>query len=711
MLFAGLVTFAAPISTLAGMVPGGAALAPGFMIASSPAGLDRGFGAGVDFCASVSGPVGGQTVQAYNLGPSIDNVFACGPTENTAWSNDPFETDFQCVEFSTRFMWAAYGLAAAPGNGNAFVANNHMKFPSIAVGTPSPGIIPSPGDVVSFSGGVANPNASAWGHTAVVSDVSHVNSATGDGYIAVVEENDGGSGSGRINVSKWSESMGNPQYAKGLYYYTDVSWLKLGVSVNVGASRTQIPNDGVSSTTVSAAVLAAQNMPLTNDHVSFTIFTRSGTCGTVSTPDAITDSLGRASTNYTASTANAMCTIMATEASTGQSGRVVVGQGVPGVYHSLVPYRIADTRTGSGLPLQGQSLGAGQSDKLPVAAIDGVPADATAAVFNVTATNPTTPSFLTVFADGTALPLASNLNFAAGETVANLVTVPLGVDGAVRIYNLAGTTDVVVDLEGFMQTGAGPFGLYNSLIPQRITDTRAGSGQPNSGSPVAAGGILEVNIDGAGGVPATGVSAVVLNVTATDATAASYLTAYPSGGARPLASNLNFQAGQVVPNRVIVPVPLNGRVSIYNLSGTVDIVVDVGGWFTDGTNPQASGYRFTPLTPTRVVDTRSASGQPLAGHTLGPDVADLASVGFAASLPADTVGVAANATVAGPTASSFLTIYPAGAARPNSSDLNWVAGEVASNMMVSGLGPEGSLMVYNRLGQADVIVDVCGYWS
>lgn len=206
-----------------------------FRTASVPADASVGQGGGAGFCASVSGVVGGSMVWGYNLGPSFDGVYACGPTENTGWSNDPFESDFQCVELSTRFMWEAYGLRAAPGNGDVFVANNHAWYPSIAVGTPSVGNVPLPGDVVSLSGGAANPNADPSGHTAVVTDVSHVNMATGNGYIIVMEENDQGSGTGIINVSNWAEAMGNPQYDNGFFWYPTVSWLQLAGNLAPGA--------------------------------------------------------------------------------------------------------------------------------------------------------------------------------------------------------------------------------------------------------------------------------------------------------------------------------------------------------------------------------------------------------------------------------------------------------------------------------------------
>jgi hypothetical protein len=204
---------------------------------------------------------------------------------------------------------------------------------------------------------------------------------------------------------------------------------------------------------------------------------------------------------------------------------------------------------------------------------------------------------------------------------------------------------------------------------------------------------------------------VVLNVTAADATAPSFLTAYPSDASRPLASNLNFLAGQVVPNRVVVPLGADGKVAIYNHGGGVDVVVDVGGWFTDGSNPQATGFRFTPVGPVRVVDTRSGSGQPLAGMTLGAGGVDSTSVTTTAGLPANTAAVAANVTVANATGSSFLTVYPLGAGRQTSSDLNWVPGKISSNLLLGKLGSAGSISFYNLSGRVDVIIDICGFWS
>ena len=74
--------------------------------------------------------------------------------------------------------------------------------------------------------------------------------------------------------------------------------------------------------------------------------------------------------------------------------------------------------------------------------------------------------------------------------------------------------------------------------------------------------------------------AVVLNVTVTNPTAVSYLTVYPSGTTRPLASDLNYAGGQTIPNLVVVKLGADGTISLYNNRGSADVVIDVAGWYS-----------------------------------------------------------------------------------------------------------------------------------
>ncbi len=407
----------------------------------------------------------------------------------------------------------------------------------------------------------------------------------------------------------------------------------------------------------------------------------------------------------------------------------------PNPYHTLAPYRIADTRPGSGEPYAGQTLGAGsnpQTLNVQVTGVNGplgqvVPADATDVVVTVTAVNPTGSGFFTVFPTGVTQPLASNLSFTPGQIVPNLAMVAIGANGQISVFNHSGATDLVVDVAGYVGPGIGQSGLFNSLPPARLADTRPGSGEPYAGQTLGSGlnnapnATLNVQVTGQGGVPATGVSAVVLNVTATNPSQSGFLTVYPTGSPQPLASNVNTVPGQTVPDRVVVPVGTNGQVSIFNHAGNTDVVVDVNGWFTDST-PSGTGQYYSGFAPNRITDTRANSNEPYSGQTLGsglnndPSSTLSVQVSGTGGVPPMTspnapTSVVLSVTVTNTTQPSFLTVYPGGSTRPLASDLNWVGGQTITNLVVVKVGPTGTVNFYNLSGSADVVVDVVGYYS
>jgi Tol biopolymer transport system component len=238
-----------------------------------------------------------------------------------------------------------------------------------------------------------------------------------------------------------------------------------------------------------------------------------------------------------------------------------------GGFTAMAPTRLLDTRTTSTPIRPGETL------VLPIAGTAGVPVTATAAALNVTAVAPTAPGFLTVYPSLETKPLASNLNFAPGQVVANSVIAKLGTNGAVSIYNPYGNTDVVVDLNGYFDAAEHHGGL-TAVTPSRLLDTRTAN------DPLGPMETVELTVIDVGGVPADNVTAVVLNVTATLPTAPSYLTVYPSGAERPLASNLNFIPGETQPNQVFAAVGDDGKVVVFNRWGDVHVVVDVMAYFT-----------------------------------------------------------------------------------------------------------------------------------
>ena len=389
----------------------------------------------------------------------------------------------------------------------------------------------------------------------------------------------------------------------------------------------------------------------------------------------------------------------------------------PTGYFAVSPARICDTRTGQPQnQCSGAPLGAGVTKVVTVAGNGGVPASgASAVVLNVTAANPTQTSYLTVFPDGETKPLASSLNFHAGTDVPNLVTVALPQDGKVDVYNAAGSADLIVDVEGYYaaEPTAGT-GLYNALTPVRICDTRTGEPQNQcTGHAPGPSQAMQVTVVGQGGVPSSGVAAVVLNVTAIGSAASGYLTVYPYGISQPSASNVNYRAGEVVPNRVMVPLGKGGMIAIYSGNGDPNVAVDVSGWFTDSSNTSATGALFTAApTPVRICDTRT--GQPqnqCTGKTLtAQGILDVQTTGHG-GVPTAATAVVANVTVANETSNGYLTIFPGPGRPPNASDLNFTAGDAVANMAVATLGSNGQFDAYNSLGRTDVIVDLVGWYS
>ena len=379
-----------------------------------------------------------------------------------------------------------------------------------------------------------------------------------------------------------------------------------------------------------------------------------------------------------------------------------------GSFTAVAPARFLDTRTGIGAP-----AGATRAVTLQVTGRGAVPSsDVSAVALNVTVTAPATAGYLTAYPAGSSRPVVSSLNYVRAQTVANLVIVPVSANGRVSLYSFA-KAHLIVDVAGYFSTAAAANptgGLFHPLQPARLMDTRSGFGASTPGP----GEQVRIKVLGSGGVPASGVSAVVLNTTIASSTAtAGYVTAYPTGHNVPFASTINFTRGQVVANRTIVPVGPDGYVAFYNSAGKTPIVLDVTGWFTDSTDPSASGSYFMPLTPTRIVDTRSGIGA--ARARLG--AASLLSVGVAGAhaVPTATVSTPAIAAVATvtlvhPSSPTYATAFPSLTARPLASDLNATAGATVPNLVLPGLGTNGKVLVYNNSGTTDLIVDLSGYF-
>lgn len=235
------------------------------------------------------------------------------------------------------------------------------------------------------------------------------------------------------------------------------------------------------------------------------------------------------------------------------------------------PQRLLDTRRGTGGRLG--ALGPAATFAFPVRGRGGVPTNAQSVVLNVTAVSPTANGGLIVWPSGGVRPKTSSLTLSATNSATGLVIAPIGLDGKVSVFNAAGTTHVVADVVGWFSSTAR--GRFMPVAAGRVLDTR-----PDAVPPVGPGGTASFLVRGKAGVPASGVSTVVLNVRAVAPSAATNITLWPSGTGRPGAANIFARALKDTSGLVMVRPGADGKVNLHNLAGTADFVIDVLGWFT-----------------------------------------------------------------------------------------------------------------------------------
>lgn len=373
------------------------------------------------------------------------------------------------------------------------------------------------------------------------------------------------------------------------------------------------------------------------------------------------------------------------------------------------PARIADTRadgvTVDGVAQQTGVVRGGTALELQVGGRAGVNPQAAAITANVTAVGATGPGYLTVYPCDQARPLTSNVNYLANSVNSNGVFAGLDGDGKVCIFSRA-DVHVVVDVNGWL-----PDGVFAPLTaPARLADTRpAPDGATFDGVNSATGAIgarqeLDLQVGGRAGIAANA-SSVVLNVTVTQPEAAGYVTVYPCGSERPLASNLNYTALETTANSVVTSLTPGGRVCLYTLA-TTHLIVDVAG--------SLDGTQYLGLdAPARLVDSRAtgatidgqlqADGFRRAGTTLQIPVADRAEI------PEEATAVALNVTAVGAANPGFLTLHPRNTTRPKASNVNYVPGDVVANSVISAIGGDGMVCLFAS-ADVDVVVDVAGYF-
>ncbi|MFZ3471845.1 hypothetical protein ACODT3_17225 [Streptomyces sp. 4.24] len=367
------------------------------------------------------------------------------------------------------------------------------------------------------------------------------------------------------------------------------------------------------------------------------------------------------------------------------------------------PTRLLDTRNGTGA-LKAK-VAPYATSRVKIAGNGKIPEGVTAVALNLTVTNPTSAGHVTAFPSGGDRPTTSNVNFEAGQTVPNLVIVPVGKDGYVELYNGGWEpVDLLADVTGYF--GRKAASGYTPRDPARIVDTRSGIGTQRG--QLAGQGSFKIQM------PAGLHEAIALNVTVTNPREDGHLTAYPSDQPAPTTSNVNFKTGQTVANSVIVPVAADGSVTIRNGAWQpTDVVVDLVGAYSK--DSQGSFMSFKK--PDRWLDTRTwGKGQsPARGYTYIPFSPGEEGI----------AGYVLNTTVTNTVGDGFLSVAPDPNTvqqyrdksniwpdRPVASSLNWTAGKTVPNLVQASSGNTGIVDFWNQGWEdTDLIVDIFGYYE
>ncbi len=390
-----------------------------------------------------------------------------------------------------------------------------------------------------------------------------------------------------------------------------------------------------------------------------------------------------------------------------KSGFVTVTPPPQNAFFPIDPVRVLDSRSAVGLT-GAFSANTARTVAIGGAAGSGVPADAIAVTGNLTVVNQTKPGYLSIGPVAGALGATSSLNFPTGDTRANGVTVPLSDTGGLSIVYKAptgSTAHVVFDVTGYFRTTTGTGDTYVVVNPVRLLDTRGGNGLTGK---FAANTPRTWQIASRlPGAPAN-VTAITANVTVVGQTKAGYVSLGPVATATPAFSTINFPTGDVRANGVTVKLSGTGTLSaVYKApSGTTDLILDVTGYFTS----DATGTRFVPVSPSRLLDTRGGVG--LSGK-FSANTARTWAVGNHGGVAPDAVAVVGNVTVVNQTQAGYVAVTPTATNTPSTSTINFPAGDVRCNGMTVKLTAGNLSAVYKAATgrTTDLVFDVFGYYK
>jgi PKD repeat protein len=391
-----------------------------------------------------------------------------------------------------------------------------------------------------------------------------------------------------------------------------------------------------------------------------------------------------------------------------KSGYITVGAPVAATYQPINPFRLLDTRNGTG-GLSGKFLAnVPRTFNVAGAAGSGIPANAVAVTGNLTVVSQTAAGYVALGPVSDSTPSFSTLNFPLGDTRGNGVTVPLNASGDLSAVYKAPTgksTHLILDVTGYFLNGTTKATFDTPADPLRMLDSRNGTG--GLSGPFQATVPRTFDVGGVAGIPA-GAVAVTGNLTVVGQTQAGYVALGPVADSTPSYSTLNFPLGDTRGNGVTVQLAANGNLSAVYMAQpgkTAHLVFDVTGFFIAGT----SGASFVPVDPARIVDTRIALGVPSRLVHAQPRTWDAAGHHGVGS---DATAIVGNATVVSQTKAGYVVLTPTPEVAPTLSTLNFPLGDVRGNAFTVGATSGNVSSVYRASAGATThfIVDVTGYY-